>query len=295
MSTLEPLACRSYVGSVTAYLEAELEEDVATAFEQHTLICEGCARYLEQIRTTVSLVSRGAASPSAPRIGPKPAFGGVYAYKFLTRERAGPFSGFVWPEDAWVSVTGPPQACRRGVHACGVVDLPHWLNEELWIVELAEPLARRPDKVISVAGRLERRVSEWTDESAGRLARYCATRVRTRALDALRAAGLEDEADRVRAAPDEDLANEFESLAEGAGLARPACEYGAAAFEALRDAPPAAAAGAAYVAALAAAQGGGISASSDERRDQSVWLQRELGLPREGDEALAGNAAASAG
>jgi hypothetical protein len=278
VNRLEPLACRSFVGNVTGYLEAELADGVATAFEQHRLVCGGCARYLDQMRTTVSLVSRRAASAAAPRIGRKPAFAGVYAYKFLTRGRVGPFTGFVWPEDAWVSVTGPPRACRRGVHACEIDDLPHWLNEELWVVELAEPLARQGDKLVSVAGRLERRVSEWTDETARRLARSCATRVHARAHDALQAAGLGDEADRVRAAADEDLCRELERLAARAGPARAACEYAAAASDALGDTPFAAAAGAAYVAALAAAQAGGIDASSVERRDQARWLQRELQL-----------------
>jgi hypothetical protein len=284
VTALEPLACRSYVGLVTTYLEHELDEPTASAFEQHTLICEGCVRYLEQIRTTMSLVS-GRAAPStspSPRVGPEPAFAEVFAYKFLAPGRLGPFTGFAWPEHAWVSVTGRPRACRRGVHACRIGDLPYWINEELWVVELGEPVVRHADKVVSVAGRLDRRVAGWTGDAAERLARHCAVRVRDRACDALRAARLGDEADRLDSAPDDELAEQLGALAERAGGARAACEYGAVAFEALRDPPAAAAAGAAYVAALAAAQAGGITARDAERGDQARWLQRELGLPGDG-------------
>lgn len=47
------MTCREVVELVTDYLEAALPAAEASVFEQHLLLCEGCLRYVEQIRTTV--------------------------------------------------------------------------------------------------------------------------------------------------------------------------------------------------------------------------------------------------
>jgi hypothetical protein len=266
---------------VTAYLEDELEDRRATSFEQHTLVCEGCARYLDQMRATIRLVSdRDAPGPPA-RTDRNPIAGDVYAYKFLQLGAVGRFSQFEWPTDVWVSADGPARPCRRGIHACSVDDLPHWLDEELWVIELAEPVTAKVDKLLAPAGRLDRRIAEWDEDAARRLARDCLARIRDRAVESLRGAGLADESRRLAGMPEEILASEAEELAQRAGPARPACEYVAAAAVSLLEQPFAAAAGAAYVAALAAAQAGGMVAQRDERREQTAWLLRELGLARE--------------
>ncbi len=44
--------CQQIVEWVTDYLEGELEPGRRRAFEEHLAGCDGCARYLEQIRTT---------------------------------------------------------------------------------------------------------------------------------------------------------------------------------------------------------------------------------------------------
>jgi hypothetical protein len=135
------------------------------------------------------------------------------------------------------------------------------------------------DKLVSVGGRLERRVPEWNDEAARGFASYCAGRARNRAVHALNTAGLGDLAARLMSAPDQDVAAEFERLAAGGPESvRAFCEYGSEAFGSLADSPVLAAVGAAYMAVLAAAHADGPGASVDERRDQAVWLQRELGL-----------------
>ena len=51
-----PLTCRQVVELVTEYLDEVMEPRRRTRFEAHLAGCDGCAAYLEQFRTTVSLV-----------------------------------------------------------------------------------------------------------------------------------------------------------------------------------------------------------------------------------------------
>lgn len=55
---IEDLACREVVEVLTDYLESVLPTDRRVTLEQHLLFCEGCAEYLEQMRSTVALVGR---------------------------------------------------------------------------------------------------------------------------------------------------------------------------------------------------------------------------------------------
>jgi anti-sigma factor RsiW len=52
------LACRQVVELVTAYVEDALDPVDRERFEEHLVFCDGCASYLEQIRTTIRLASR---------------------------------------------------------------------------------------------------------------------------------------------------------------------------------------------------------------------------------------------
>jgi hypothetical protein len=47
------LACRGIVELVTAYLDDALEPAGRERFEEHVAFCEGCNRYLEQMRLTI--------------------------------------------------------------------------------------------------------------------------------------------------------------------------------------------------------------------------------------------------
>lgn len=49
------LACAEVVELVTAYLEDALDPGDRERFEEHLVFCDGCANYLEQMRTTVRL------------------------------------------------------------------------------------------------------------------------------------------------------------------------------------------------------------------------------------------------
>ena len=99
------------------------------------------------------------------------------AFKFLLPGRVAPFSRFRWPVGDWVE-GDDSAACNAGVHACEAGDLPFWLTEELWEIELAGPIARGRHKIVAGRGRLVGRVGSWDDAAAGRFGEACVTRMR---------------------------------------------------------------------------------------------------------------------
>jgi anti-sigma factor RsiW len=56
--TEQHVTCQEVVELITDYLEAALPSDEASLFEQHLNFCDGCVRYVEQMRTTVAAVGR---------------------------------------------------------------------------------------------------------------------------------------------------------------------------------------------------------------------------------------------
>ena len=56
MTATHLLSCREIVELVTDYLEGDLDAEAENALEVHLGVCPGCARYVEQIRETVSTV-----------------------------------------------------------------------------------------------------------------------------------------------------------------------------------------------------------------------------------------------
>jgi anti-sigma factor RsiW len=52
------IRCQQVVELVTDYLEGVLDADLRARVEAHLAECEGCAEYLEQMRTTVRLLGR---------------------------------------------------------------------------------------------------------------------------------------------------------------------------------------------------------------------------------------------
>ena len=55
MAVPEQLTCRELVELVTDWLEGRLDRRDRVRFERHLEACDGCVRYVEQIRTTVDL------------------------------------------------------------------------------------------------------------------------------------------------------------------------------------------------------------------------------------------------
>ncbi len=53
-----PLACQEMVELVTAYLEGALSADDTARFEAHLADCDGCTRYVEQMRQTIAALGR---------------------------------------------------------------------------------------------------------------------------------------------------------------------------------------------------------------------------------------------
>jgi anti-sigma factor RsiW len=54
-STERALTCREVVELVTDYLEGALPADVRERVEAHLADCDGCTRYLDQMRQTIRL------------------------------------------------------------------------------------------------------------------------------------------------------------------------------------------------------------------------------------------------
>jgi anti-sigma factor RsiW len=48
------MTCAEFVELVTAYLEGALDRDTEQRFVEHMALCDGCDRYLQQIRETVA-------------------------------------------------------------------------------------------------------------------------------------------------------------------------------------------------------------------------------------------------
>lgn len=109
----------------------------------------------------------------------------MIAWKFLRRGRVAPFTGFAWVPGAWVSGRATHGA---GVHACRVAHLPYWVDDELWRIELGEPVVERATQLEGARGRLVEAVAAWDPPA---FAQACAGRARAYALQAP-SAELED-------------------------------------------------------------------------------------------------------
>jgi anti-sigma factor RsiW len=58
MRLVRELNCAQVVELVTAYLEGALAPDDRERFEEHLVFCDGCDRYLEQMRVTIDVTGR---------------------------------------------------------------------------------------------------------------------------------------------------------------------------------------------------------------------------------------------
>ena len=131
----------------------------------------------------------------------------MIAYKFLGFGATGVYSGFRWPTPEnghpgrWVDVRGDLVACVNGIHACSRAELVDWIDEELWLVELAGRVEETESGLLARRGRLCERVRRWDTEAAGALAEACVWRARDHAVASLRRAGLAAAADELGRQP----------------------------------------------------------------------------------------------
>lgn len=58
MSSEVPITCQQVVELVTEYLDGALPASDAARFEEHLVLCDGCAWYVDQIRMTIDAVGR---------------------------------------------------------------------------------------------------------------------------------------------------------------------------------------------------------------------------------------------
>lgn len=201
----------------------------------------------------------------------------MIAYKFLRSGRVGPFSGFQWPEpDVRVDTAPEVTVCRRGIHACRRSDLPWWLADELWEIELDGPVRVEEHKIIAVAGRLRSRIEAWTPACAQEYADACAWRAQGRAVAALAHAGYRRAARQLVACTTlDDALVAARRLADDIPETRISLTIaGDGAVRALTGAPPTSA----YIAAHAAMRVDGPAGYAAERAWQSQWLVDRLGL-----------------
>jgi anti-sigma factor RsiW len=54
----EHLSCQELVELVTSYIEGALPELDRARFEEHLTRCDGCTRYVEQMRATILVTGR---------------------------------------------------------------------------------------------------------------------------------------------------------------------------------------------------------------------------------------------
>jgi hypothetical protein len=107
----------------------------------------------------------------------------VIAYKFLKTGAVGLVSGFQWPmprgdtPGQWVEAQGPVRECESGIHVCRPGDLPYWMFDELWAIEVEGNLVRGLDMLIALRGRLLGMLSGWSAPGRVRLIEACRDRM----------------------------------------------------------------------------------------------------------------------
>lgn len=201
-------------------------------------------------------------------------------WKFLRAGTRSPFTGHVWEPGTWYAADGTEQ-CAAGFHACRPADLPYWLGEELWSVELAAPVVELPHKVVARSARLLDRSAEWTPSAAAEFASACVGRTAAHAAGELRAAGLAAEAERLEGAGPGSVAEAARACAEAAGFASRAGRLCGLVVDAEEAAEAYPAATVAYIAARAAnhrTDAGHADLYERERRWQAEWLAERLRL-----------------
>jgi hypothetical protein len=148
-------------------------------------------------------------------------------YKFLRRGSIAPFSGREWRAGEWVTAPGELEACINGVHVCRPQDLPYWLADELWLVDVDGERLEHPQKLVVRRARLRSRVDDWPRPVARAFATDCVWRIRNLAVDELERTA-QPEADELKAC--RSLSALGEAAGKGARRRRPDRPAAAAEF-----------------------------------------------------------------
>jgi hypothetical protein len=207
-------------------------------------------------------------------------------WKFLRAGGTSPFTGYRWQPGEWYDADRA-SACHCGFHACRPVDLPYWLTDELWRIELAGVVVESEHKVAAQRARITTRVTGWTGAAADQFSLACLRRIAGHAADELAEAGIDGPAEnlaRVLGRAEVQAWTQAATTGMEAAARRQApaaerlCGFVLDAVEALSAYPPASTA---YIAARAANQRSTAAVADPfaaERAWQAQWLVERLGL-----------------
>ena len=202
----------------------------------------------------------------------------MIAYKFLRSGRIGPFSAFRWPEPGvWVHAQRDLVACQRGIHACRPSDLPWWLADELWEIELDGDVRggraqdHRPGRAVGLA---DRGVDPGVRSGVRGRVRVACPGASVTGPHARRQPARGPPPFATCATLDEVLAAARQLAADIPKARISLTIAGDGAVRALTGAPPTSA----YIAAHAAMRLDGVPGYAAERAWQSRWLVGRLGL-----------------
>ncbi len=167
----------------------------------------------------------------------------MIAHKFLRTDGTSPFATYRWdlPDlepGRWVNA--PVDPCRSGIHACRMADLPFWVDDTLYEVELDREIVAGRSKLVASRGRLLRRIEPWDEELRHAYMRMCADRARELALSVT------------------------PPLEAWGAMAKPSVGHGPGAIG--------------FVAARIAEEVSGPEGYRAERARQAAWLAERLGL-----------------
>jgi hypothetical protein len=210
---------------------------------------------------------------------------GLIAYTFLGAEAVDLYGGFRWP----VPHDGAPVAwVDAHVHACRERDLPAWLDDELWRVELEPPVEAAEELLTARRGRLLAQIVAWDAAAAGEFAADCVQRARRNAVEALQRAGLAKAADELASAADVQASAVRHAADDAVALLADVIELGRGgrpdAYGLAPESPPASpgaiAANVGFVVAhaIAASASDYDAAFAAERDVQTAWLGARLEL-----------------
>lgn len=192
----------------------------------------------------------------------------MIAYKFLAPGAVSPFTGFRWPAPGeWASA--PAGRDDAWVHACRPGDLPYWLDDELWRLELGEPVREARYQVACPKARLVSRIVGWNPALGREYARACALRARDLALPHL-APALREALERL---------HDLQAIAEAVQRTGPPALAAGFVSDAANNALHVGPATTSFIACmLVSTLGGGLAAFEAERAWQARWLAGRLGL-----------------
>jgi hypothetical protein len=204
-------------------------------------------------------------------------------YKFLDSAARTPFVGFAWPQPhaghgGWVVPGHPAADSTDGSRVCRVEQLPHWIADELWVVETDGRVQERGVETVAERVRLVGRVEGWHAATARDWAAAAAWRARDDVAARLVDQGHPDGAAELRAGVTlSGLATRAYAVSVGPGLP-PALADAVGVLAELGYESEHARVATALLSSAVAIAGWDADRQAAERRWQARWLAARLGL-----------------